>query len=162
MKQKAHGFTIVELLIVIVVVAILASITIVAYNGVQKRAYVSALQSDFSNAAKKAELYKATSSGGGYPTGLAQINDASVTLSKSAYNAVVWCYKGWPTATEWGLVADGKDGKSYYITSMTKLFTEFTANKVQGNSGGVTCPAVDAGLTGWTWLLQTPGGAWQI
>jgi prepilin-type N-terminal cleavage/methylation domain-containing protein len=37
-KQKQHGFTIVELLIVIVVIAILAAITVVAYNGIQARA----------------------------------------------------------------------------------------------------------------------------
>ena len=37
-KQKSTGFTIVELLIVIVVIAILASISIVAYNGIQARA----------------------------------------------------------------------------------------------------------------------------
>lgn len=37
-KQKHSGFTIVELLIVIVVIAILAAITIVAFNGMQTRA----------------------------------------------------------------------------------------------------------------------------
>ena len=37
-KKKPVGFTIVELLIVIVVIAILAAITIVAYNGIQVRA----------------------------------------------------------------------------------------------------------------------------
>ena len=38
MRIKTNGFTIVELLIVIVVIAILAAITIVAYNGIQQRA----------------------------------------------------------------------------------------------------------------------------
>ena len=38
MRKSTSGFTIVELLIVIVVIAILATITIVAYNGVQTRA----------------------------------------------------------------------------------------------------------------------------
>ena len=42
--RKQKGFTIVELLIVIVVIAILATITIVAYNGVSQRAKESATQ----------------------------------------------------------------------------------------------------------------------
>lgn len=36
---RRQGFTIVELLIVIVIIAVLAAITIVAYNGIQDRAY---------------------------------------------------------------------------------------------------------------------------
>lgn len=40
-KTNSRGFTIVELLIVIVIIAILAAITIVAYNGIQARAHNS-------------------------------------------------------------------------------------------------------------------------
>ncbi len=47
------GFTIVELLIVVVVIAILAAITIVAFNGIQNRSKESALRSQASQAAKK-------------------------------------------------------------------------------------------------------------
>ena len=40
--KQTQGFTIVELLIVVVVIAILAAITIVSYNGIQNRAKTSA------------------------------------------------------------------------------------------------------------------------
>ncbi len=51
MKNK-YGFTIVELLIVIVVIAILAAITVVAFNGIQDRARASKIKADVSNIAK--------------------------------------------------------------------------------------------------------------
>lgn len=46
-----RGFTIVELLIVIVVIAILAAITVVAYNGVSRSAKETSLKSDLRNTA---------------------------------------------------------------------------------------------------------------
>ena len=51
-KLKVRGFTIVELLIVVVVIAILAAITIVAYNGIQTRAKASAIASGISSIEK--------------------------------------------------------------------------------------------------------------
>jgi type IV pilus assembly protein PilA len=65
-RPKARGFTIVELLIVIVVIAILAAISIVAYNGIQNRAKTSAGQQLASQIAKKAEAYNTLN--GQYPT----------------------------------------------------------------------------------------------
>jgi prepilin-type N-terminal cleavage/methylation domain-containing protein len=55
MKQK--GFTIVELLIVIVVIAILAAITIVAFNGIQQRAKLAQVQSGVSQYVKALMQY---------------------------------------------------------------------------------------------------------
>ena len=55
--MKGRGFTIVELLIVIVVIAILAAITIVAFNGVQQRARDSQRKNDLANIAIALKLY---------------------------------------------------------------------------------------------------------
>ena len=78
-KTKQRGFTIVELLIVIVVIAILAAITIVAYNGIQNRGKASASQSLANAIAKKAEAYNTIQSQ--YPTLAELVNnyDAGTT-----------------------------------------------------------------------------------
>ena len=56
-KQKYNGFTIVELLVVIVVVGILAAITIVSYSGISNKAVAASLQSDLNNNAKLLKMY---------------------------------------------------------------------------------------------------------
>lgn len=62
------GFTIVELLVVIVVIGILAAITIVSYTGISQRANVASLVSDLANASKQLKLYYVDH--GTYPTSL--------------------------------------------------------------------------------------------
>lgn len=57
MHQHRKGFTIVELLIVIVVIGILAAISIVAYNGIQQRAREAERQSDIKAISTQLEMY---------------------------------------------------------------------------------------------------------
>lgn len=78
-KYKA-GFTIVELLIVIVVIAILAAISIVAYSGIQQRGRDSQRKSDIATIVKSLEMYYIDN--GKYPPGSCT-SGASCTIGSS-------------------------------------------------------------------------------
>lgn len=88
-KNRQAGFTIVELLVVIVVIGILASITIVAYNGVTNRAKTVKAQSNAAVIQRKAEAFNGLV--GTYPTAVAATTgfstaspaDTSVSLQGS-------------------------------------------------------------------------------
>lgn len=73
--KDTRGFTIVELLIVIVVIGILATITIVAYNGVTDRAKTSSAQAAAKTVVNKAAVMQAET--GDYPDALADLTGAS-------------------------------------------------------------------------------------
>lgn len=64
--KRNRGFTIVELLVVIVVIGILAAITIVAYTGISGKATVASLSSDLTNAATQLKNFQVLN--GSYPT----------------------------------------------------------------------------------------------
>lgn len=72
-RAKQFGFTIVELLIVIVVIGILAAITIVAFNGVQDRARAASIVSDLTSAAKQLKIDQTTNES--YPATIAAANE---------------------------------------------------------------------------------------
>lgn len=69
MGKSKSGFTIVELLIVIVVIAILATISIVAYNGIQQRASNTKTISAVSQVVKSISSYIATNDSYPYSSG---------------------------------------------------------------------------------------------
>lgn len=66
LNKKSKGFTIVELLIVIVVIAILATLVIVTFTGIQKKARDSKRQTDITAVASHLEAFYANN--GYYPT----------------------------------------------------------------------------------------------
>lgn len=84
-RAKQTGFTIVELLIVVVVIAILATVTIAAYNGIRDRATLSSVQSGLSQANKKILSYAAIN-GDMYPDTLAQAGVADTGSAAYQYS----------------------------------------------------------------------------
>ncbi len=89
-RNRRYGFTIVELLIVIVVIAILAAITIVAYNGIQNRAKTSALLSSVSQGVKKVQAYAALNNDN-YPasaTDVGLVGSGGITYAVSSNNTL--------------------------------------------------------------------------
>lgn len=91
-KSKQTGFTIVELLIVIVVIAILAAISVIAYRGIQDRAKVSSISSALTQASKAVALYKAQNDT--YPATLAaaSVSDKNSISYQYSYNATAGTY----------------------------------------------------------------------
>src|SRR5690606_35801966 len=84
-KSYKPGFTIVELLIVIVVIAILAVIVTVAYNGITQNAVEASLKADLRNTANKLVEYK-TLNNDAYPDSLDVIPELASSDTSLSYN----------------------------------------------------------------------------
>ena len=94
-SRQNNGFTIVELLVVVVVIGILAAITLISYRGISARANEAALTADLSNAKKQLALYFAENNT--YPTALdankcpsAPIADTNYCLKSSNGNILTY------------------------------------------------------------------------
>jgi general secretion pathway protein G len=133
-KTKQPGFTIVELLIVIVVIGILAAITIVAYNGVQNRARDTAAVSDLTNGAKRMLAGQAIT--GLYPTTIDANSSADykINLTAGTYNLVSYCVSD----TGFVIAAESKSGNRYYAKDNSPV--------TQNNSLNILNPCVSLGV----------------
>lgn len=113
-NSNQKGFTIVELLIVIVVIGILAAITLVAYNGIQNRAKASQYKSDAANIAKIAEAVNAKESGTGYPTSTADFSGGDAKLPSNIAVSVIGSTATFTPSDSNGPAIDTATGKKTY------------------------------------------------
>lgn len=146
-----RGFTIVELLIVIVVIAILAAITVVAYTGVQNQANDAAVRSDLANIAKQYEIYKVENDL--YPYGSVLNNGMAfvMNIAKQSYDTsysyqLLNCTTDSAQGSDYAMLAVSKSGKKFYVSSVSGGVREYTGSATWLSPS--TCTYVLSGTVG--------------
>ncbi len=170
-QSRKYGFTIVELLIVIVVIAILATISIVAYNGIQKRATETTLKSDLSNASKQLIIAEVTT--GSYP-------NPSLPADVKASGTNTFQYSSGGTTFCLSATSPSASGSSFYITNAGTITPGLcaghssTGSSVVANGSAIqsitssSCPttrtrAFDARDNNTYWVQQLADGrCWML
>lgn len=119
MIKKSDGFTIVELLVVIVVIGILAAIMMISFSGVTSRALVASIQSDLVNASTQLELFRVSNLSDNYPTtidcGLAD-SDTNKCIKSSGSTSYSYIPNNSVTPKTYSLIASSGN-LSYLITN---------------------------------------------
>jgi type II secretion system protein G len=142
LKKKTSGFTIVELLIVIVVIGILAALVVTTYNGIQQKARDTERKTDINALHGQIEAYQAQN--GKYPT-LANMNDSAFRQAnlKGLDPAALQDPKG---TAQTLVAAPGADAYAYAVT---------------GN-GGVACDNTTTDCTGYTLTATLEAGGTYV
>lgn len=158
--HKKAGFTIVELLIVIVVIAILAAISIVAYNGIQNRARASSASSALNQASKRLAIF-AIDNSDSYPSTSEAFFTEIGASSSGVKDDITYQYS----------VNNSVSPKTYCVTATTGSISYTTTQSSTPSAGGcaghgqggqsaitnlLTNPSFESGgLGGWTGINST-------
>lgn len=141
-KYSQKGFTIVELLIVIVVIGILAALVLNTFSGVQRRARDTERQTDVNSIATQLEVYY--NDNGGYPILTGQVGDDtwakanlrgidlnSLRAPGATSNSVT--ATATPSSTQYGYQTFASDGTTACTTAPCAKF-KLTWRKEDDNS----------------------------
>ncbi|MEO5949898.1 MAG: type II secretion system protein [Candidatus Saccharimonadales bacterium] len=162
--RQSKGFTIVELLIVIVVIGILSAIVIVAYRGIQSNASDAIVKSDETAIFKALRRYKVLK--GNYPQSTAELEsmadavtgypESKIRINTSAYDVttpaasndtnrrnLIICVRSGPDPRA-GIASLSKSGKIFFYTSFGGP-SESTQNWIAQQS--TMCPRLGIATT---------------
>ncbi|MCY1356000.1 type II secretion system protein G [compost metagenome] len=168
MKIKQTGFTVVELIVVIVVIGILAAITVVAYNGIQNNGYDASVKSDLSALAKKLDIFYGDNYK--FPSTTTDLESLKFKANQSAYdtNRVLnFSYCATADRSGYALGAISKSGKQFSITSSNGI-QEYPSTQVNdGNPAnlGTSCGDLLAGtsrIVAGFYSADTSTGPWRL
>lgn len=144
---KKGGFTIVELLIVIVIIAVLATIVVVGYGAVVNNAHDSSVKSDLQ---KIDDAFKqfALDSEGTFPNSYIELEGLGVKVAGDSYDTetkanMYLCVN--PGATEYAVVAMSRSQKRFVVKSESGI-SEYTGGVEWDDVDGKwdeTCESID-------------------
>ncbi len=169
-SQQRAGFTIVELLIVVVVIAILAAITIVSYTAITAQANDSNVKSDLRNMAQKVELSKQDN--GYIPQDRTPFKNAIgfKSINRNAYGVlfvsggnnynILYCSPA-PDAN-YSIIARSVTGRVYYIVGGegVKEYIGTVASSSSTVCSAIGTPIPDTSGTSRAFILD--GGNWGL
>lgn len=158
-RASRRGFTIVELLVVIVVIAILASISIVSYNGITRSAKETALKADLKNGAT--QLYVIQLETGSYPADTDDLKKSDDTVFTYNTSGNAFCL----AATNNTL-----SGVSFYITDNGSITegecpqpTVYMQTVTGENCSATRTLAIDARDSRTYWIQKlADGNCWML
>lgn len=155
-RAPKNGFTIVELLIVIVVLSVLVTLVVIGYVGVQGRAYEVSVRQDLGTIAKQVEMYRVEL--GRYPT-VSDMDVLKIRVNKSAY--------GVNPVGATGFYCVNVDGSAFSIVTRIKSALIIQYNSIAAQTipyaGSQTAPQLctDSGVPTTTYLAFTHDGVWN-
>lgn len=172
--MRLRGFTLVELLVVIVVISILATVLVVVYQGVQSRAYDTAVVIDMNNFAKRIVIFRQENDRYPNPSdpGDAEMLTLEYKAAKAMYHTLptvrrnlVYCTS--PDRQHYAFLAKSKSGNAFYESDSTgHKVMPYTETWNSSTYAADLCTSATIGLSASDTDQRTgywPGhGDWQV